>query len=238
MSEYILMHGHLVVDGFREFLDGALYIKDGRLKEVYPQSSKVKAEDVRQIDLKGSLVFPGFLSPFHDKGVTLVTGLDDYFCLRDPLNYEGSDKKIFLGNTEARKRDVTVPYDGIFDLFKGMTGLDPFDPGLANLAFEKNDKYIYVSDDIDETIFLLTYRNIDRDRYLLMSHNYSEAFRKLQRAGASLCDLLKISSLNHAVLYEKERECASLIKGKKADLVVMKRDMDILFTVKDGEIVL
>ena len=70
----LLRHAHLIVDGNREYLDGALLIQDEVIREVYPQTDKIKQieEDVRQIDLKGSLVMPGFFDT-HTHGIDLMS---------------------------------------------------------------------------------------------------------------------------------------------------------------------
>ncbi len=59
---YLLKHGHLIIDGNREFLDGAILIEDGRIAEVFPQTDRIREpfEDCVSEDLKGSLVMPGF----------------------------------------------------------------------------------------------------------------------------------------------------------------------------------
>ena len=40
---YLLKHGHLVVDGNREFLDGAMAISGERITEVFPRAAGSKA---------------------------------------------------------------------------------------------------------------------------------------------------------------------------------------------------
>ena len=59
---YLLKHGHLIIDGNREYLDGAILIEDGRIAEVFPQTDRIREpfEDCVSEDLKGSLVMPGF----------------------------------------------------------------------------------------------------------------------------------------------------------------------------------
>ncbi|MBQ6478175.1 MAG: N-acetylglucosamine-6-phosphate deacetylase [Erysipelotrichaceae bacterium] len=70
----LLIHGHLIVDGNREFLDGALFIEDERIREVYPQSGRIREcpEDTKIIDLGGSLVMPGFFDT-HTHGVNGIS---------------------------------------------------------------------------------------------------------------------------------------------------------------------
>lgn len=59
--KYLLKHGHLIVDGNKEYLDGALLIDGERIQEVYSQTSKLDEDynGYETIDLKGSIVMPG-----------------------------------------------------------------------------------------------------------------------------------------------------------------------------------
>ncbi len=70
----LLKHAHLVADGNREFLDGALLIEDEIIRDVYPQTDKIKEidEDWKQIDLEGSLVMPGFFDT-HTHGIKMMS---------------------------------------------------------------------------------------------------------------------------------------------------------------------
>ncbi|GEM_PF-5658975 len=58
MSKYLLSHGHLCIDGEREYLDGAILFEDNKLIQIYPHSNKLKVEDADEINLRGQLVFP------------------------------------------------------------------------------------------------------------------------------------------------------------------------------------
>ena len=66
----LLKHGHLVVDGKREYLDGAVLIEEGRIIEVFPQTDRIKEiqEFDQTFDLNGSLVMPGFFDT-HTHGI-------------------------------------------------------------------------------------------------------------------------------------------------------------------------
>ena len=59
--KYLLKHGHLIIDGNKEYIDGALLIDGERIVEVYSQSNKVGdvSNDYEVIDLNGSVVMPG-----------------------------------------------------------------------------------------------------------------------------------------------------------------------------------
>ena len=101
----LLIHGHLIIDDYRQFLDGSLLVDDKHILEVYPQY--VELDDVSVVDLKGALVFPKFL----DLGI-----LDEYQMVVDPLDVvDGGNKKIMLGNTRGYLDEVHIEYDGYYD---------------------------------------------------------------------------------------------------------------------------
>ncbi len=76
-EKILLEHGHLIVDGNSEYLDGALLVEGDKILDVFPHTNKLKGsfEDCRRIDLKGALIMPGFFDAdvYNDergKGVT------------------------------------------------------------------------------------------------------------------------------------------------------------------------
>lgn len=82
--KYLLKHGHLIIDGNREFIDGAILINNETIEDVYPQSNKLDdINDCEVIDLKGSIVMPGFFD-------THTHGIDGYTF--DTANKEELDK--------------------------------------------------------------------------------------------------------------------------------------------------
>lgn len=59
MSKYLLSHGHLVLDGQREYTDGAILFENNKILEIYPHSNKIEFDSITQeINLRGQLVFP------------------------------------------------------------------------------------------------------------------------------------------------------------------------------------
>lgn len=75
--KYLLTHGHLIIDGNREYLDGAILINEGIIEDVFPQSNKLDniCEEYKQIDLQGKIVMPGFFDT-HTHGISQM-GFDD-----------------------------------------------------------------------------------------------------------------------------------------------------------------
>ena len=72
--KYLLKHGHLIVDGNKEYLDGAILIDGERIEDVYPQTNKLQdiCSDYKVIDLQGKIVMPGFFDT-HTHGLNMIS---------------------------------------------------------------------------------------------------------------------------------------------------------------------
>ena len=93
--KYLLNHAHLIVDNCHEYIDGALLIEDEYIKDVYPQSSKVKSiEDCEVIDLSGLLIMPGFFDT-HTHGINGIS-FDD--C--DEKQLDDIDEEVEISKTK------------------------------------------------------------------------------------------------------------------------------------------
>ena len=204
----LLIHGHLIIDDYRQFLDGSLLVDDKHILEVYPQY--VELDDVSVVDLKGALVFPKFL----DLGL-----LDEYQVVVDPLDNIKTDKKIMLGNTRGYLDEVHIEYDGYYDLFNNMTGFSTDRFGLVNGAFN-DDRYVEIDSSLDETILNVVYRLKRKDRIILIG-NIEEGIRKMYRIGANFNELLMMSSLNAYRLFGLDKQRGSLIKGKSSAIEII-----------------
>lgn len=209
----LLIHGHLIIDDYRQFLDGSLLVDDKHILEVYPQY--VELDDVSVVDLKGALVFPKFL----DMGI-----LDEYQVVVDPLDNIKTDKKIMLGNTRGYLDEVHIEYDGYYDLFNNMTGFSTDRFGLVNGAFN-DDRYVEIDSSLDETILNVVYRLKRKDRIILIG-NIEEGIRKMYRIGANFNELLMMSSLNAYRLFGLDKQRGSLIKGKSSAIEIIG-DLDV-----------
>lgn len=210
----LLIHGHLIIDDYRQFLDGSLLVDDKHILEVYPQY--VELDDVTVLDLNGSLVFPKFL----DLGI-----LDEYQVIVDPLDVvDGGDKKIMLGNTRGYLDEVHIEYDGYYDLFNNMTGFSIERFGLVNGALN-DDRYVELDSSLDGTILSVVYRLKRKDRIILIG-NIEEGIRKMYKLGANFNELLMMSSLNAYRLFGLDKQRGSLIKGKSSAIEVIG-DLDV-----------
>lgn len=210
----LLIHGHLIIDDYRQFLDGSLLVDDKHILEVYPQY--VELDDVSVVDLKGALVFPKFL----DLGI-----LDKYQVVVDPLDVvDGGNKKIMLGNTRGYLDEVHIEYDGYYDLFNNMTGFNVDRFGLVNGAFN-DDRYVEIDSSLDETILSVVYRLKRKDRIILIG-DIEEGIRKMYKFGANFNELLMMSSLNAYRLFGLDKQRGSLTKGKSSAIEIIG-DLDV-----------
>ena len=62
MNKILFTHAHLIVDGNKEYEDGALLVNDSTIEDVFVHSNHIKKDidDYEVIDLKGKIVMPGF----------------------------------------------------------------------------------------------------------------------------------------------------------------------------------
>ena len=209
----LLIHGHLIIDDYHQFLDGSLLVDDKHILEVYPQY--VELDDVTVLDLKGKLVFPKFL----DLGL-----LDEYQMVVDPLDNIRTNKNIMLGNSKAYMDEVHIEYDGYYDLFNNMTGFSTDRFGLVNGAFN-DDRYVEIDSSLDETILSVVYRLKRKDRIILIG-NIEDGIRKMYKLGANFNELLMMSSLNAYRLFGLDKQRGSLIKGKSSAIEIIG-DLDV-----------
>ena len=120
---YLLKHAHLIVDGNREFIDGALLVNDDVIEEVFPQSNKIRdiEEEYKEIDLEGKLVMPGFFDT-HNHGIDTM-GFDDADLEQlDKMSYEYAmdGTTSYLGTLSY---DLSFErFDSRFKLFEDYKG--------------------------------------------------------------------------------------------------------------------
>ena len=57
----LLNHCHLIVDGNKEFLDGAILLNGEYIEDVFPHTNKLEIKDeYEEIDMHGKIIMPGF----------------------------------------------------------------------------------------------------------------------------------------------------------------------------------
>jgi N-acetylglucosamine-6-phosphate deacetylase len=64
-----------------------------------------------------------------------------------------------------------------------------------------------------------------------------DAVRVMQSLGVSEVDLAKMAATNPARLLGIDHDCGSIVEGKRADLVALNQDDEVVLTMVDGAIV-
>ena len=212
----LYVHGHLIIDGYRQYEDGALLVDENHIIDVFCNSqSNWDLNSIEIVDLKGKLVFPKFFDS---------NDLDKYQVVVDPLKPINSDKKIMIGNSKASLDEVNIEYDGYYDLFHNMTGFDAYNFGLVNGAFN-DDKYVELDSGLDASVLSVVYRLKRKDRIILMG-DIKTGVKKMFKIGADYNELLLMSSLNACRLFNIEKLNGSLIKGKSSMIEIIG-DLDV-----------
>lgn len=87
--KYLLKHGHLIVDGIREYLDGSLLIEDEKIVDIFSQSEKLNHDfsDFKIVDLNGLVVMPGFYDT-HTHGIDMMSFDDADYDAMNKISYE------------------------------------------------------------------------------------------------------------------------------------------------------
>ena len=213
----LLIHGHLVIDDYRQYEDGAILLDDKHILEVFVNSNKINdAYYDEVIDLNNKIVMP----KFYDLDL-----LSSKQIVVNPLNVKLEENKaVMLGNSKAYSKDVNIDYDGYYDLFNNMTGFDVSNFGLVNRAFNDYDKYVEVDGSLDISALRIVYKLIRKDRIILIN-DVLNGLRKFKDIGANYNELLMFSSLNAFRLFKMDKEYGSLIKGKSGALIVLDNDL-------------
>lgn len=111
IDRVLFLHAHLLVDGQREYLDGALAVENGRIHTLFPQSDCLYGDydAFRKVDMHSALLQPGYIAPclinpdtqsLLSQGITGYYGAintpeemhDDPFCLGYILYGKGEEK--------------------------------------------------------------------------------------------------------------------------------------------------
>lgn len=207
----LYVHGHLIVDDYRQYEDGALLVDDKHILNVFCNCYKLDIDDAKIVDLKGKLVFPSFFD---------TNELTKYQEVVDPLKpKEVVNKKIMIGNSKAYLKDVNIAYDGYYDLFNNMTGFDADNFGLVNGAFN-DDRYVEVDSNLDKTILNVIYRLKRKDKIILIG-DVNKGARKMYEIGANYNEILQMTSLNACRLFGIDKQNGSLIKGKSSRIEIV-----------------
>ena len=107
---------------------------------------------------------------------------------------------------------------------------------LVSVALH-SDKYVECDPSVlgDRTLDLMR-KMISRKKLILCGGKgtMEEGVKRMRKLGASLTDILLMSSLNAYALYGKDTLYGSLRKGKTADLLIADEEMNVLNVYTEG----
>ena len=246
--KYLLKHGHLIIDGNKEYLDGSVLVNDERIEDVFIHSNKVDELEYDEcIDCSGKIIMPGFFDVCNDNldymnGVVL--NMSQESNQRVYLNYENDknnvgDRKIFIRNSNVSGDELDEKVTGISNLFVDMKPLSHNSNTLVNAAFT-NKYYIEIdSNELNDITLKLVVDNIDKNKIMLMSnnkHKIGEQIKRLFKLRVKLTDIVLYSSLNACRLYNLDKQYGSISKGKYADLLILDDELNINKILYKGKI--
>lgn len=149
MRRILFTHAHLVVDGNKEYLDGALLVNGETIEDVFVDSSNIKKElgEYEEVNLQGKIVMPGFFDT-HTHG---VYGVEFNKASKDDINkasevYAKHGATSFfttLTNNDTLKDELVLlsDVDGDNARLLGIHLEGPFISRQSKGVLE--DKYIY-----------------------------------------------------------------------------------------------
>lgn len=225
MAKMLFVHGHLIIDEYRQYEDGALLVDEDKILNIYPHANKVNVSDVYTVNLDGRIIFPSFDYDYSNQ-----------YEVIDPLKDKAGNKKVFIGKSAAYLEDINIEYTGIYDLFNNMTGFSHHKLGLVNLAFNNQDTYIYLDPlAMDKSVFGLCLKLIRRDRLMIL-RNKDKALELFKEFRVNYNDMLMMCGLNETRLFDQDKLKCTLSQGKKSDFVCYDSDMKKIFTYNGGKI--
>lgn len=251
-------HVHIVVDDKREYIDGSILINNGTIEDVFVQSNKT-FDDVEEINMQGKIFIPSFFDTKSktnkQRGVTKryiaseeVLEIPTHLITDDEI----TNRKNILALTRIKsinkaKRIKTffnpmsegdISADGVSDISEAL--FLPFNSNkMINRAFF-NDCMVEFGIDkkINDEHILFVLKNIDVNKLLLISYKHDdigEQIKRLIKLNVSLTDIVAMTSINAYNFYGNTRQDGYLIKGKPANIVCLDENMDIEFTLIEGE---
>lgn len=225
MARMLFIHGHLIIDDYRQYEDGAILVDEHKIIKIFPHSNKVNTDGIYTVNLDGRIVFPSFDFDYRD-----------YYDVVDPLNPKLSNKKIFIGNSKAFVQDINIEYAGIYNLFDNMTGFSHKKQGLVNLAFANENAYVYIDPaNMEETVFNICLRLIKRDKMMILRNKFY-ALKLFKEFNVNYNDMLMMCGLNEVRLFDLDKFKCTLSEGKDSTFYCFDSKMNLAFKYQGGKI--
>ena len=150
--KYLFNHAHLVIDGNKEYLDGALLTNGEYIEEVYPQANKIKdnLDEYQEIDCTGLVIMPGFFDT-HTHGIDMISFDTASREEMDKISYEFAKdgSTSFLGSLSYdcptadfdKRFEVLNGYESKYARYMGIHMEGPF-LSKKHLGIGNPDKFI------------------------------------------------------------------------------------------------
>ena len=142
----LFIHGHLIVDEYTEFIDGAIYIEDNKIIKVYPHTNKIKDEykDIKIIDLKSNICRPAYFDIHFNNNSDGVSSYL-YNLIEDEINIDNRCLGYFIDNI-----DNYYLCEKYLDNVKGiLLDLKRDNKEILELIKDKNIKILLGKSEID-----------------------------------------------------------------------------------------
>ena len=123
LQNYILIHAHLVINERKEYLDGMLVVRNGRIIDLQPQSHAIKEEyrDLPVLDVRGNVILPSDFTPLLPYRPDLTEadlfaqGIGSYeLYIENDIPYPRAEGKIYSLQRDrfevVRERDPGVSF--------------------------------------------------------------------------------------------------------------------------------
>lgn len=193
---YLFTHVHLVVDGVREYLDGAIAVHEGKIHVILPQSDRLfsKWNHLRKINLHHALVQASFVVPYYQEANVpsfherVSQGIGAYFVLVSKGGLSFFEKENDCAGIYLKDEYSTVELEDVCQHTSKIVGYIS-----SSVAFDKKrvlDKYgIKVLEEDSFEFFhqencLSLLANEEKIKCFSVSHFPKEYFRVLRNTSS------------------------------------------------------
>lgn len=225
----------LVIDDQKMILGGAIILEDKRILDVlaYPYDKRLKNYDGKRLELEGLIIMPNFKTLDHSKRKVLAKSELNQASITKYHN-DGYIVGLDQSNLSYDVLD-TLDFDYITNL-KKYAQIDLNHLNLLNYVLLNKNKYLELSlDEVDIRMLPFIINNLGVKR-IIIKDKQEEAMKQLSLLGYSLNDIVAMTSLNARRLLRIDHLEGTLRKGKVADLMIVKDNLDVVLKIQEGRV--
>lgn len=234
-NSILLVHAHIIADGNKEILDGAIAFKDTIEEVYYHINDKIlKKYEGRIYDLEGLIIMPSFVNISHHISLGLYDDGTDVKYQNRILIHRTSKVESNHDYLIAPMNSELDRYDVILDLFHNGESFDYKKPTLINAAFNNRSYVSIMIDDIHDDVLDFIFRIIDRHKLIITTDmSKQDLIKRLLSQHISLMDMALYCGINLLRLlgYHKGGE---LKRGMDASFDIYDKDMQLICHIKHG----